>query len=135
LDDINNYLKNTDDSADADNLDILCSFLKEYIKDIGDSYTCPIHNAIFKGRAMQRSLSSSNVDEFDMKLLISSIAQEKKNDLPNESIRELFFQNIRFEEEILKIMVVSNDQDLKSELLTKFINNCGHIEQPPAGYI
>jgi hypothetical protein len=128
LDNITNYIKN-EGEAEENNLEMLFTFFKEYIRDIGENFTCPIYNTVNKGRKTNKYLSSNNIQNFDLKDFFSSVAKETKNN-PPEGIREIILQNIQIEEEILKIMVISKNENIKSILLTKFINDSS-IYYPP----
>jgi hypothetical protein len=130
LNNITEYIKKSED-VDESNLEILFTFFKEYLKDIGDNFTCPIYMAVKKaGKGLRgTSLSSNNVKNFDMKDFLSTVAKQKKQNTP-ESIRQLILQNVQIEEEIIKIMVISNGQSTKGELLASLFSDSGALEQP-----
>jgi hypothetical protein len=131
LNTITDYMRSSEDVEESD-LEILFTFFKEYVKCVGDKFTCPIYRTVNKDGKGKKSLSSNNIQNFDMKEFLSTVAHQNQQNTP-ECIRQLL-ENIELEEEILKIMVISNQQATKSEVLAKFIMDDAALD-PPQRYI
>lgn len=140
-------------------MNLLCSYFKESIRkksEEEEDSTLVLHSSVKK--PVVRALSNNAIHDFDMRRALDTIRKEKEEDSCEEEkenlrhnkkwrfsqystssssstgiSKEVLAQNVKYEEEVMKVMLVGSTQIGKTKLINNFLETRKNKYIPSSG--
>lgn len=149
LENMNNMYKTTNKYKPEEGIELLCAYFKENIRQMVDCFENDKHLLIHSSvKKPFRSLSNNDLQDINIKEVldniikhyrvenfdqISSVSSHSTCSSNTSSMKEIISQNIDFEQEILKLMVIGNTQVGKTLIINSFMESRSNKYIPSYG--